>query len=83
MTPEIITEQHEMLRRHHLGLITQLNEIIATQRMQIDCLQKTADSSILTINKMSKIIGEQVEKVNQLKLKTERLKQGQFVQNGN
>lgn len=88
-TTDIITEQRnqvqdlEMLRKHHLGLINQLNEIIVNQRDQIECLQKTADSSVLTINKMSRIIGEQNERVNQLKLQVQRLKQGQFVQNEN
>ena len=76
-------ESLEMLTKMHLMHINQLNEVIVNQRNQIAELQKTADSSVKTINAMSKIIGEQQEKYNQLKLKTNRLKQGQFVQNSN
>lgn len=83
MTTETITEEQEMLRKHHLALINQLNEVIVNQRHQINALQQTVDSSVTAINKMSRIIGDQSERVNQLKLKTERLKQGQFVQNSN
>lgn len=74
-TTEIITEQ--------MDLINQMDVLIVNQRNQIECLQKTADSSVLTINKMSRIIGEQVERINQLKARVKELEQNQFIKSEN
>lgn len=88
-TTQIITEQQnqveelEMLTRHHLELIKQLNQIIDNQRGQIECLQQTADSSVIAINKMSRIIAGQNERINQLKARVNQLTKGQFFQNEN
>jgi uncharacterized coiled-coil protein SlyX len=88
-TTEIITEQRnqveelEMLTKHHLQLIKQLQDIIVNQRDQVQRLQQTADSSVKTINNMSAIIGEQNEKVTRLKYQINILRCGQFIQTDN
>ena len=76
-------ESLEMLTKTHLLLISQLNEVIVNQRNQIAELQKTADSSVKTINNMSRIIGDQKISMDLLKHRLATCSKNQFVRNEN